>query len=204
MERLLIASIVAAGTLSCAIADRQRPVQAGLWFDSVSYDLVDRGGPLAASEIALVRDAALDEIRDAFAGLALQVSHRRDTRYTVTVVQHLYDLRLRRTHEVYGSARSVRGVGGRAEVNFFAVASSATAYAPAGATREDVIRAIGRGVASVAIHELIHLFLPLAPIDASKDPLSYEYGYAGRRERYYGELRWGFTKAALRQELATK
>ena len=204
MERLLIASIVAAGTLSCAIADRPRPVQAGFWFDSVSYDLIERGGPLTASEIALVQDAALDELRNAFAGIAVRFSHRRDTRYTVTVVQHLYDLRLRRTHEVYGSARSMRGFGGHAEVNFFAVASSATAYAPAGATRDDVIRAIGRGVASVAIHELIHLFLPQAPIDGSEDPLSYEYGYAGRRERYYGGLRWGFTKAALLQELGTR
>jgi hypothetical protein len=95
----------------------------------------------------------------------------------------------------------MRGLGGRGAVNFHAVASSAVAYAPEGATREEVIGAIGRGIARVAIHEFIHLFLPQAPIDDSADPLSYEYGHAARREQYYGQLRWGFARAALLREL---
>jgi hypothetical protein len=56
----------------------------------------------------------------------------------------------------------------------------------------------------VAIHECIHLFLPQAPIDDSADPLGYEYGHAGRREQYYGELRWGFARAALLRELGAR
>jgi hypothetical protein len=200
-----------AGLLSVALATitvacstplyRRQPVEAAFRTERVSYDLADWGGPLTPTELAGVHDAALAEIRAAFAGMAVRFSQRHDARYAITVVQHLYDLRLRRREEVFGNARAMRGVGGRGAVNFHAVASAATAYAPEGATREDVLRAIGHGVARVAIHEITHLFLPRAPIDESADPLSYEYGHAGRREQYYGELRWGFARTALLREL---
>lgn len=197
IHRWLIAAIVAAGTFACTTVDGPRPVEAGFWLESVSYDLAGSGGPLTARELAVVEETALDEIRRAFSGVAVRFSPRREARYTVTVVQHLYDLRLRRRSEVYGNARAMRGFGGRGAVNFYAVASSAAAYAPENATRPDVIGAIGRGVGRVAIHEFVHLFLPQAPVDGSDDPLSYEYGHAGRREQYYGELHWGFARAAL-------
>ena len=200
---VLIVSVVAAGTLACATVDRPRPVEAGFWLERLTYDLIGLGGPLTPRELALVETAALDEIRRAFAGVAVRVSPRRDARYIVTVVPHLYDLRVRRTSEVFGNARAMRGFGGRGAVNFYAVASAAAAYAPQDATRQDVIGAIGRGVGRVAIHEFTHLFLPRAPIDASDDPLSYEYGHAGRREQYYGELRWSFAKPMLFRELGT-
>ena len=200
IPRSLIAGIVAIGTVACATLDRPRSLEAGFWLDTLTYDLIGLGGPLTARELAGVEAAALDEIRRAFIGVAVRFSPRRDTRYAVAVVQHVYDLRVRRTSEVFGNARAMRGFGGRGSVNFYAVASAAAAYAPANATREDVIGAIGRGVGRVAIHEFTHLFLPRAPIDASDDPLSYEYGHAGRREQYYGELRWGFAKAMLLRE----
>ena len=200
---VLIVSVVAAGTLACATVDRPRPVEAGFWLERLTYDLIGLGGPLTPRELALVETAALDEIRRAFAGVAVRVSPRRDARYIVTVVPHLYDLRVRRTSEVFGNARAMRGFGGRGAVNFYAVASAATAYAPQDATRQDVIGAIGRGVGRVAIHEFTHLFLPRAPIDASDDPLSYEYGHAARREQYYGELRWGFARPMLLREFGT-
>jgi len=161
------------------------------------------GGPITAGELAGVEAAALDEIRRAFTRVAVRFSPRRDARYIVTVVQNVYDRRVWRTTEVFGSARAVRGFGGRGAVNFYAVASAAAAYAPANATRQEVIGAIGRGVGRVAIHEFTHLFLPRAPIDGSDDPLSYEYGHAGRREQYYGELRWSFAKPMLFRELGT-
>lgn len=197
---VLIVSVVAAGTFACATFDRPRPVEAGFWLERLTYDLIGLGGPLTARELALVEAAALDEIRRAFTGVAVRISPRRDARYIVTVVQHLYDLRVRRTSEVFGNARAMRGFGGRGAVNFYAVASAAAAYAPQDATRQDVIGAIGRGVGRVAIHEFTHLFLPRAPIDASDDPLSYEYGHASRREQYYGELRWDFARPMLLRE----
>jgi hypothetical protein len=203
IERLLIAGVVATGTFACATFDRPRTVEAGFWLERLSYDLIGLGGPLTAPEFALVEAAALDEIKRAFTGIAVRFSPRRDARYTVTVVQHVYDLRVKRTSEVFGNARAMRGFGGRGSVNFYAVASAAAAYAPENATRHDVIGAIGRGVGRVAIHEFTHLFLPRAPIDGSDDPLSYEYGHAGRREQYYGELRWGFTRAALLKEFGS-
>lgn len=197
---VLIVSVVAAGTLACATVDRPRPVEAGFWLERLTYDLIGLGGPLTPRELALVETAARDEIRRAFAGVAVRVSPRRDARYVVTVVPHLYDLRVRRTSEVFGNARAMRGFGGRGAVNFYAVASAAAAYAPQDATRQDVVGAIGRGVGRVAIHEFTHLFLPRVPIDASDDPLSYEYGHAARREQYYGELRWGFARPILLRE----
>ena len=201
---LLLAVLVAAGTLACAIPGDRRPVEAGFWMDRVSYDLAGHGGPLTADELSVVDLAALEEIRRAFTGIALQFSRRRDARYTVSVVQHLYDLRLRSTREVFGNARAIDGFGGRGAVNFFAVASSAAAYAPENASRDDVIAAVGRGVGRVAIHEFVHLFLPQAPIDGIDDALSYEYGHGGRREQYYGELRWGFAKGVLLRKFSTE
>ena len=198
--RLLIAGVIAAGTFACAGFDRPRTVEAGFWLERLTYDLIGLGGPLTAQEFAFVEAAALDEIRRAFTGVAVRFSPRRDARYAVAVVQHVYDLRMRRTSEVFGNARAMR-FGGRGSVNFYAVASAAAAYAPEHATRDDVIGAIGRGVGRVAIHEFTHLFLPRAPIDASDDALSYEYGHAGRREQYYGELRWGFAREALVRQL---
>ena len=203
VPRLLIAGIVAVATSGCTVAGQPRPVEASFWLERVAYDLGESGGPLTRGDIAAVEHAALDEIRRAFAGIAVTFSQRRDARYAVTVVQHLYDTRLRGAIEVFGNARAMRGVGGRGAVNFYAVASAATAFAPEQATRQDVIAAIGRGVGRVAIHEFVHLFLPRAPIDASDDPLSYEYEHAARREQYYGELRWGVAKAMLIRELGS-
>jgi hypothetical protein len=203
MARLLIACIVAAGTLACTTIAGARIVDAAFWLDTVSYDLAGSGGPLTPHELAVIEKAALEEIRRAFQGLAIRFSNNRRARYSITVVQHLYDLRLRRTNEVFGNARSVRGFGGSGAVNFYAVASAAAAYAPENATRQDVIDAIGRGTGRVAIHEFTHLFLPRTPIHESDDPLSYEYEHAGRREQYYGELHWGFARAVLLEELGS-
>src|SRR5687768_3906980 len=165
VQPLLFAGLAASVTLACASPDGRRPVEAGFWMDRVSYDLVGYGGPLTGDELSTVERAALDEIRRAFAGIALQFSQRRDARYTVSVVQHLYDLRFRSTREVFGHARAAAGFGGRGAVNFFAAASSAAAYAPENASRGEVIAALGRGLGRVAIHEFIHLFLPQSPID---------------------------------------
>jgi hypothetical protein len=49
----------------------------------------------------------------------------------------------------------------------------------------------------VAVHEFTHLFLPKLPIDQATDPLSFEYGHAGRREQFYGELHWSVARKAL-------
>ena len=200
LRRVLIAGVVAAGTSACTMFEPRRPVEAAFWLDGVSYDLAESGGPLTARDLISIETTALDEIRSAFDGIAVRFSRRRDARYAVTVVQHLYDLRLKRTSEVFGNARAIRGLGGRGSVNFYAVASAAAAFAPEGASRQDVIDAIGRGVGRVAIHEFTHLLLPRTPIDASDDPLSYEYGHAGRRAQYYGQRRWGSARAALLRE----
>jgi hypothetical protein len=197
LHRFLIVVLAAAGTLGCTNISSSRPVEAAFWFEDVSYDLIGSGGPLTAPEIAGIEAAALEEIRRAFAGLDVRFSHRRDARYVVAVVQHLYDLRLRRTSEVFGTARAVRGFGGRGSVNFYAVASGAAAFAPGHATRQDVLAGIGRGVGRVAIHEFTHLFLPKIPIDQVTDPLSFEFGHAARREQFYGELHWNVAREAL-------
>ena len=201
--RLVIAGLAVAGTSACAMFELRRPVEAAFWLEQTSYDLAESGGPLTARDLVVIETAALGEITRAFEGIAVRFSPRRDARYVVTVVQHLYDLRLRRSSEVFGNARAMRGFGGRGAVNFYAVASAAAAYAPVNATRQDVIDAIGRGVGRVAIHEFTHLFLPRIPIDGSDDPLSYEYGHAARREQYYGELGWGFARAILLREFGS-
>jgi hypothetical protein len=177
-------------------------VDAGLWFEEVAFDSARLGGPLTATEIAAIEAVARAELREAFRGLPISVSDRRDARYTLRVVQEVRDLRFRRPVGVAGASRGITGFGGSGSVSFDFLANGAMAWAPDGASRSDLVAAIGRGIGRTAVHEFTHQILPTAPIHASRDDESYEFQSAARRAQYFGPMRWDLAWPLLQRRLS--
>ena len=94
------------------------------------------------------------------------------------------------------------GLGGHASVSFEFLANGAVAASPRAASRDELLRAIGRGIGRTAAHELAHALLPQAPIHDSQDVRSYEYDSAARREQYFGEMHWALARPLLEARLA--
>ena len=115
------------------------------------------------------------ELREAFSGLPIVFSERRDARYTIRVVQEVRDLRFKRPVGVAGQSRGIPGFGGSGSVSFDFLANGAMAWAPDDADRAEIVAAIGRGIGRTAVHEFTHQLLPKAPIHDSRDEQSYEY-----------------------------
>ena len=167
----------------------------------MTYHSSRLGGALTPEEMATIAAMARSELTDAFAGLSIKFSNRRDTKHRVRVVQQLRDMRVRWEVQVPAESRSVAGFGGQGAVNFFWLANAAVAYAPAETDRPSIIHAIGRGIGRAAVHEFAHLLLPRASIDDASDINSYEYRSAARQEQYFGELRWGPVRPLLLERI---
>lgn len=178
-----------------------RPIDAGFWFDEVTYDSGRFGGPMTREELANVVSMARAEVTGAFTGLQIAFSDRRDASHRVRVVQELRDMRFRWPFFLPAESRPVAGLGGQGAVSFSWLANGAVAYAPENANRSDLLAGIARGIGRAAVHEFTHLILPHAPIDGSKDIRSYEYGSAARREQYFGDVHWGLAWPLLEQRL---
>jgi hypothetical protein len=189
---------VAAGAVwSLVERSRSADVEAGFWFDRVSFRSARLGGAMTAADLATVEDVARGELARAFAGLPIRVTARRDATYRVRVVQAVHDPRMRSRWGVAGASFAVPGLGGQGEVSFEFLAGGATANAPEQASRADVVAAIGRGIGRTAVHELTHQLLPQAPIHDSRDVRSYEFDSAARREQYFGEMHWDLARPLL-------
>jgi hypothetical protein len=170
---------------------RDRSVEAGFWFEPVSYNSSRIGHPLTRSDLNAIAASARAEIVKAFEGLPVRLTERRDARYRVRVVQDVRDPRFRSEIAVAGESQSAAGFSGVGSVNFRLLASYADTFAPPGADRAAIIAAIGRGVGRAAVHELTHQLLGRrADIHATRDLRSYEYDSAARREQYYGDMHW--------------
>lgn len=197
-------AVVLAATAAAALAagcGGPRLVQAGLYFEPVSFSSTALGGALTAGDVERIERTARDEIAHAFAGWPIVVGRGRQGRYRVAVVPAVRDPRYRTEMFVAGQSRAMTGVGGQGAVNFSLLAAAAVACVPAGAPRDDVLTAIGRGVGRAAVHEFTHQLLPTAPIHDTRDPASYEYASASRCEQYVGEMHWDLAGPLLRRRL---
>jgi hypothetical protein len=203
-QAMVCAVLVAAALVSWTLAERSQPaaVDAGLWFDRISFTSARLGGAITAADLATIEDVARGEVARAFSGLPIRVSASRDATYRVRVVQAVYDPRMRGRWGVAGASHAVPGLGGQGEVSFEFLAGGATAKAPAAATRAEIVSAIGRGIGRTAVHEFTHQLLPQAPIHDSPDVRSYEYDSAARAEQYFGEMRWNLARPLLERRLA--
>jgi hypothetical protein len=199
---VIVAILIAGAAAYVLTASRSRraSIEAGFWFEDVAFESLRLGGPLTAAEIATVESVARAELRQAFAGLPIAVSSRRDARYTLRVVQEVRDLRFKRPVGVAGQSRGIAGFGGSGSVSFDFLANGAMAWAPDGADRTELVAAIGRGIGRTAVHEFTHQLLPTAPIHDSRDDQSYEYQSAARRAQYFGPMRWDLARPLLQQK----
>ena len=202
-QAIVAAALMTAGSLYwCTGApSRSRGIDAGFWFDDLTFDSSRLGGPLTRSEIKTIESVAHAELREAFSGLPIVFSERRDARYTIRVVQELLDLRFKRPVGVAGQSRGIPGLGGSGSVSFDFLAKGAMAWAPDDADRAEIVAAIGRGIGRTAVHEFTHQLLPKASIHDSRDEQSYEYASAARRAQYFGPMRWERARPLLQQKI---
>jgi hypothetical protein len=185
-----------------AVRARSATLTAGFWFEDVSAvapaGLADRiGGPLTAEELSVIETIARHELQSAFSGSRLRVSASRSSMYRVRVLERVSGARML---PVAGASRALPGRRGAGAVDFSFVAASAAFYAPATATRRDVVEAIGRGVGRTAAHEFAHQVAPTFPLHQTTDKRSFGYPEL-RAEHFYGELRWG---AAFSRQLFSR
>ena len=187
----MLKALVALAAIAAWACDSKRTVEAGFFFDEVSFASEALGGAVTAEDLRIIDATARAELAKAFQGLDVSISDRRDVRYHVRVVQELLDRRMRhRKAWIAGQSSAVRGFGGSGAVSFLYYASGAIAYAPPGASRSELIEAIGRGIGRGAAHEFAHQLLPSSPIHDSRDRGSYEFYSASRAQQYFGEMRW--------------
>ena len=196
----VVFAAVAASALAAACG-APRPVQAGLYFEPVSFSSPALNGAVTAVDMATIEGVARDEVARAFAGRRIAFGRGRQARYRVAVVQAVADPRYRAEMSVAGQSRAMTGVGGQGAVNFSLLAAGALSCVPADASRADVLAAIGRGVGRAAVHELTHQLLPTAPLHDTRDRASYEYASAGRCEQYVGEMHWDLAGPLLVRRL---
>jgi hypothetical protein len=192
---LLVAGLAAAG------CGPRPPIEAGFWFEPVTFESKVLGGALTPADLAVIEAVARAELGHAFDGLPIMISDRRDALFRIRVIQEVRDRRLRGNWGVAGESFSMPGLGGHGSVSFLFLASGAVGLAPAGTPRDEILAAIGRGLGRTAAHELAHLLLPRAPIHDSTDAGSYEFDSAARREQYFGEMRWAIARPWLEERL---
>ena len=196
-----------AGAVAYTLASpRFRPapaIELGLWFEPVTFDSNRLGTPLTSGELAAIESVARQELRNAFNGLPVTITDRRDARYTLSVAQEVLDLRFRRAVGVAGQSRGITGLGGSGRVSFDFLANGAMAWAPEGASRGDLVAAIGRGIGRTAVHEFTHQILPTAPIHDSRDEESYEFASAARPAQYVGAMHWDLAWPLLARQLGS-
>jgi hypothetical protein len=200
MRGVGIAAVVAALALPCCANDRV--VEAGFWFDRVTFDLplddIERiGGPIRPDEQSQIESVARAELEAAYAGLRIRFTRQPSDFYRVSVVQDIPGRGL----PVAGASRRVPFGGGIGSVNFRTLGSQAVGSAPRDADRARIIVAIGKGIGRTAAHEFAHQILVSVNLHDTKDPDSYENGISDRPSQFYGTLHWAFARPLLEQHL---
>jgi hypothetical protein len=197
--RIAVAAIFALGLSYCAKA---HVVEAGFWFDRVTFDLpvgdVERiGGPIRPDEQSQIESVARAELEQAYAGLRIRFTRQPSGFYRVSVVQDIPG----RALPVAGASRRVPFGGGVGSVSFRTLGSQAVANAARDAGRARIIEAMGKGIGRTAAHEFAHQILIHVNLHDTKDPDSYENGISNRPSQFYGTLHWAFARPLLAKTL---
>jgi hypothetical protein len=161
------------------------------------------GGALTLTERHLVEQTSRIEIDRAFSELAVSLSADDHAFWRVRVLKTLPPLSSRPRLRAAESL-TLGFLGGAGNIGFDVVAAKAIDYAPTGADREVMIRAIGRAVGRVAVHEFIHQILGADFADNYTDHGSYEYGRIDRSAAFYGDLHWGPARPLLERRVGKR
>ncbi len=180
-------------------------IEAGFWFDDAKFELApldadQLGGPLTAEEKVIVQDVAWQEMRAAYTDLRLRLTDNRNAFYKVRVVQGPLGAMSKLSRGAAGETHVMGPLGGSSQVSFAIVARGAFAYAPAGAARQTIVVAIGRGLGRTAVHELQHQILGAQSMH-SRDDRSYEHHSPDRIGQYYGPIHWSTAWLPLQERL---
>lgn len=201
-----IGCLVAALAAFEACADRTSSV--GFWFDDQACVLragaMDRFGTLLTDEERrTIRDVARAEVVEAFSQVRLDVTDDASAFWRIAVVRSL-PTRTTRALPRAGESVALGILGGGGAVACDVVARKAVAFAPLGATRPDVVQAIGRGVGRTAVHEVVHQLLGADSGHNDADPEAYEHGSSDRLAQYYGTLHWTTSLPALQRKFGIR
>jgi hypothetical protein len=193
--RLAVAAISVLGLTSC---EKDHVVEAGFWFDRVTFDLpvgdIQRiGGAIRSEEQSRIESVSRAELEAAYAGLRIRFTPQTSGFYRVSVVQDIPARGL----PVAGLSRRIPFGGGVGSVSFRTLGSQAVANAARDADRARIIEAIGKGIGRTAAHEFAHQILLRVNLHDTKDPDSYENGVSDRPSQYYGTLHWAFARPQL-------
>lgn len=154
------------------------PATVRLWFDPAAFDRTPEdvtaalGGPLTPDDVQAIHRQARAELHRAFAGLHLRFVEEGRAFWRIVVVPSVVrrGVNGRAIQNAAGASYPFGPLGGGAYLSF---TLKATLYAPPGASREQMVAAIGRGIGRSAVHELTHL--ALGPRAAHSDQVdSYE------------------------------
>jgi hypothetical protein len=204
-------------TTSAAIAWRasSATIDAGFWWDEASFalsadDARKMGGQLSADELTRIRQMSRAEVERAYKDLRMAITDHRDAFWRVSVVGE--PITINRNRSTYpfamaGQSHVFGPLGGFGSVGFQILAHNAIAYAPAGASRAEIVDGIGRGIGRAAVHEFAHQALGtdnLSHIDGRSDGQSYEYRSADRPAQYYGDLRWTIAWPVLNEKFGRR
>lgn len=178
-------------------------IAAGFWYEEFTFTLPEEdtgrlGGPLTPAEIDSIKQTSRAELERAFSGLRIVVTEQRDAFWRVRVLREIRPGGITRTFfPRSGEAYGMGPLGGAGSVNFLIAALGAISYAPPGASRQDIIEGIGRGVGRAAVHEFGHA---IVSANHSRDKHSYEYWNSDRASQYYGQLHWTTAWPLLHQK----
>jgi hypothetical protein len=160
------------------------------------------GGPLTADDAARVRQQTRAEVERAFAGLRIRFTDRGRAFWRVVVVPSVVrqGVNGRAIQNAAGASYVLGPLGGAGFLNFTTLSLKAVVYAPDGASRDQIVEAIGRGIGRSAVHELTHLILGARSAHSDRRD-SYEFHSADRPAQYYGSLRWVSARPLLEARL---
>ena len=178
---------------------QRQPLELGFWFEDVTFASPVLDGPLTDADLQNIKRVARAELATAFHGLTLTLSDSRHTPYRVRVVQEVFYPTFGRKTAVAAETRGLPGLGGLGAVNFSYFAAGAIVFAPPGASREEIVAGIGRGLGRAAVHEFAHQLVRRVELHASRDRGSYEYDTASRTEQFYGPMHWDIAGPILKE-----
>jgi hypothetical protein len=200
----VVASLV--GTLEWY--SRSNVATVGFWFDpAMTFEVHDPrrfSPPLTPEEQERIKAVARAEVGRAFADFRVRVTDSRYGFYRVAVSQLIRPRGMARYTGAAGESYAFGPLGGYGTVSFYLLAAQAMSHAPPGASRADIVDAMGRGIGRAAVHELAHQLLPHTPIHASDDPATYEYWSSNRAAQYYGDIRWSVARPKLQERFARR
>lgn len=188
------AAAVLVVVVACSGNSPQNERTAGLWFAPgalvLPAGLDDRiTQPLNADEARRLESLARSEVELAFSGLRVHATDEQRAFWRVHVAASLTPRGVRLLPRA-GESLPLGPLGGVGSVAVDLIAYEAVHYAPPDASREHILRAIGRGIGRVAVHEFMHQILGSESRHNERDPSSYEFGSPSRADQYYGELHW--------------